>query len=379
MRPIIALSLALGLVSMTASKAQAQTAPDPSVFGPNAVGVTQVTLNARHHGTTPLRGLMWYPATPGQEGEPFVYLEDDALGSLVFTAIEDAQVAESDAPSPAVVFSHGNGGLSYQSVFLTEQLASHGFVVISVDHPGNTMFDYEGASIVTGIVTRPLDVSAQIDHLELLNRQIDSPFKGRIDLDAIGVSGHSYGGYTALVSAGAEVSFQSFQRACAGGGDPLACEVMDVAEARGYGANRAMDLSDPRLKAAVPMAPWVRPVIANGMGNIAIPSQMQGGERDDTCPVDTMVRPAFEAAQSPTAFLNIFDAGHYGWTDICELEADFEDCSPPFIDIDLGHTLINTYAISFFKVHLEGDERYNSYLSQTYAAGFSDLLSYETR
>ncbi len=39
---------------------------------------------------------------------------------------------------PLVIYSHGNGGLRYVSAFLTEHLASHGFVVMAPDHTGNT-------------------------------------------------------------------------------------------------------------------------------------------------------------------------------------------------------------------------------------------------
>ena len=44
-----------------------------------------------------------------------------------------------DGPYPLIVFSHGNGGLGVQSFFLTEYLASHGYVVVCPDHTGNSL------------------------------------------------------------------------------------------------------------------------------------------------------------------------------------------------------------------------------------------------
>src|SRR5262249_27794141 len=42
---------------------------------------------------------------------------------------------------PLVAFSHGYGGHRRQSTFLCTHLASHGYVVVSADHAGNTVLD----------------------------------------------------------------------------------------------------------------------------------------------------------------------------------------------------------------------------------------------
>src|SRR5262245_4059584 len=46
-----------------------------------------------------------------------------------------------DGPHPLVLFSHTSRGHRRQSTFLTSHLASHGYVVGSVDHVGNTATD----------------------------------------------------------------------------------------------------------------------------------------------------------------------------------------------------------------------------------------------
>ena len=42
---------------------------------------------------------------------------------------------------PVVIFSHGKGGLRQQSTFYTAVLASHGYVVVSPDHEGDTIVE----------------------------------------------------------------------------------------------------------------------------------------------------------------------------------------------------------------------------------------------
>ena len=61
-------------------------------------------------------------------------------------AVRDARLRDADAPAagwPLIVFSHGSGGMRNGYVFLTEMLASHGYIVMAADHgpaPQNSPF-----------------------------------------------------------------------------------------------------------------------------------------------------------------------------------------------------------------------------------------------
>src|SRR5262249_6011106 len=112
---------------------------------------------------------------------------------------------------PLVVFSHGYGGHRRQSTFLCTHVASHGYLVAACDHTGNTVFDVAqqaitarsgralqgfGDTLRTFAAARPADVGA------LLDRLLDglAGDLGRlVDRDRIGMSGHSFGGWTTLV------------------------------------------------------------------------------------------------------------------------------------------------------------------------------------
>src|SRR5688572_32039437 len=72
---------------------------------------------------------VWYPAAAREQ--PMAYSR--ATGGFMGSVAQDAPAA--DCPRvPLVLFSHGLGGCALQSLFLTEELARHGYVVAAPDH-----------------------------------------------------------------------------------------------------------------------------------------------------------------------------------------------------------------------------------------------------
>ena len=113
---------------------------DASSVGPYGVGVTTVAFTDPRGKALEME--IWYPAqTWGTE----------ASGA----AERDRMLEPSGAPYPLVAFSHGSQGIRYQSPFLMEHLASHGFVVVSPDHPRNTFLDEDPSAMVDVLVERP--------------------------------------------------------------------------------------------------------------------------------------------------------------------------------------------------------------------------------
>ncbi len=133
-------------------------APDASDWGPFPVGVTTLyltdterTLEDGSPRVVPVE--VWYPAATSQGAlrsyavadfvpEERLKLEDidpDTLPWLTSSSLDEAGPDTAHGPYPLVVFSHGNGGMRLQSLFFTEYLASHGYVVAAPDHMGNTL------------------------------------------------------------------------------------------------------------------------------------------------------------------------------------------------------------------------------------------------
>jgi predicted dienelactone hydrolase len=208
----------------------------PVPTGRYAVGTTTIDLldNSRTElcdpSTTSSRELVvrvWYPAI-AINAVKSPYLEDarlipsgvfSHLGAIVTNAVRDAPMVATAVPFPVVIYSPSWGGFKTDNTFGTEELASHGFVAIGLEHPcsvpialypngrviySNLSADYTSSDAA---MTKFLSVAAQQLALRtqdvrfILDRlpQIAANrlFTGNLDLDKIGIFGHSFGGAVA--------------------------------------------------------------------------------------------------------------------------------------------------------------------------------------
>ena len=125
---------------------------------------------------------------------------------------------------PLIIFSHGAGGSKDSFSYLSRFWASCGYVCIHPTHFGSdvSILQKIGLQALLEITNdpelysqRPQDISFIIDSLDELEQQVPQ-LKGKIDQSVIGVSGHSYGAYTAMLLAGAVIDLavgdeESFQ------------------------------------------------------------------------------------------------------------------------------------------------------------------------
>ncbi|MCC6803728.1 MAG: hypothetical protein IT319_12665, partial [Anaerolineae bacterium] len=138
MKHLIVSFLALLVIGGVAPiMAQRVDAPTYGQSGAFAVGTRELTIDDP---TRPLTATLWYPALNPDDAEAVTIYR---LGLIAVTgsALRDAEVDPSGGPYPLVIFSHGNGGMRFQSLFFTERLASYGFIVMAVDHPDDTALD----------------------------------------------------------------------------------------------------------------------------------------------------------------------------------------------------------------------------------------------
>lgn len=184
-----------------------------------------------------LRVSFWYPAE-SPNGRPLRYhphpgaLAGDiaprlGLPSLVFRNLVRARTNSTREPrfsiregrSPLLLFSHGFEGTRVQSTYEFESLASHGYVIASIEHTyaavGTVLPDGRRAisggraliantvSIVRLIELWAADAKFVLDRLHALPAgDASDTLSGHLQLDRIGYFGHSLGGVTAATVVG---------------------------------------------------------------------------------------------------------------------------------------------------------------------------------
>lgn len=136
-----------------------------------------------------------------------------------FRTVEGAAVSGTQPKYPVLLFSPGVRSTRYQSMTIIEELASSGYIVVGIDHPyTSSKVDFpDGRSVlyrpgpeyptsaaqykanVTGIDIRSEDARFVLDTLTEWNSgtgDADKLLRGKLDLDRVGIFGHSYGGAT---------------------------------------------------------------------------------------------------------------------------------------------------------------------------------------
>jgi predicted dienelactone hydrolase len=207
---------------------------------------------------------------------------------------------------PVIIFSHGLGGSREGYAYLGESWAQSGYVSVHLTHQGSDTAAVVGGAIKNGnaldaaqnaafdlnnSVNRIRDVSFAIDKLAEMNK--DAPWKGKLDLDRIGMAGHSFGGSTTMLLIGQQPGI-----ALAG--------------------NLLKDVKvDPRIKAAIPMsAPAaLGRDLDKAYGSISVPTLMMTGTLDDS-PIGpgTLAKDRkapFEHMPHSDRYLLIFEGGDH--------------------------------------------------------------------
>ena len=188
-----------------------------AVRGEHTVGMQQLVINE----TGALSAVMWYPAiNADNQNESMTYSYPAKMGENFMVqfatyqgeSIENAPFNQPDNPYPLVILSPGFGMGATAYGWLAEHLASYGFVVISPEH--QEYFDGELNGLWQSVITRPQDILTVLDYVDT-ETQSEGLFETVIDEDKVAVVGHSYGGYTTLAAAGAQIDTAYFREHCA--------------------------------------------------------------------------------------------------------------------------------------------------------------------
>jgi predicted dienelactone hydrolase len=189
--------------------------------------------------------------------------------------------------------------------YLTENLASKGYIVVAIDHMESTFRD--AAGFASTLLNRSKDILFVLEEMGKLN-QNDPFFKGKIDVNNTGLIGYSMGGYGVLNVAGAGYSDRSLVMfgMLANGSDALKERI---------GSNEAYIKSlDSRIKAVVALAPWgmERGVWDSiSLQGLKTPTFFVSGDQDDISGHEKGVKAIFNGAiNAPRYLLTYKNARH---------------------------------------------------------------------
>lgn len=275
----------------------------------NQVDILNSGPGAKAHYDRPLKVEFWYPAL-SVEGEEEMVIYEEVLGNandekrplipFTFTgrAHRDATPDLSEGPFPLLIVSHGYTGSRLLFTYLTENLASKGYVVAAIDHTESTFRDAGGFN--STLLNRSLDVLFVLDEIERLGNQPGHFLSGLVDVAQTGLIGYSMGGYGVLNVAGAGYSAQAVQFFSGMSGGSAALN----GRTAGHPAFEAS--IDPRIKAVVALAPWgmERGIWdAAGLAGIKIPSFFIAGSEDDISGYEGGVKAIYDGAVNAERYL----------------------------------------------------------------------------
>ena len=268
--------------------------PELSDAGEFPVGVTtRKVKNAQApslFGNTPAeRSLtleIWYPSA--QTGEPSFYENVTRSGKVFRVAAQasrDSAVRPQQEGYPVVVLSHGYTGYRTIMYYLGEHLASHGYVVIGIDHTDSTNQDVDFAQapfagFPSTLFNRSRD---QLFALDAVSQMKD--FKRVVNHQVAGLIGYSMGGFGAVSTVGGCYAFSPAQAGqFTGVSDENLLPIVQARLNSCAGGKASTKEVDPRWKAMVALAPWGgqwQLFSPSSLEEIQVPVLYVGGEHDD--------------------------------------------------------------------------------------------------
>jgi len=340
---------ALTLACSSGDEGSDEPTVDVTVRGAYQVGIRTSSLTYTPEGLNSersLRVVVWYP-TNATEGDRGPYL---GLGEALF----DAPLVE-ERQFPILLYSHGTTSFAECAYDLMEFFASHGFVVASADHSGDTTADRDTPRTTEMFVQRPQDVSALLDWLYALPS--DDPLSGRLTED-VALAGHSYGGWNVFATVGADYNDDVID-GCESDSSGALCSNMTPE----FATILKTGFKDERFKVVIPMAPGNASLVGpSGLDNVDIPILLMTSTLDRNNPNDVDGDPYWAAMNREDALrVNYDKGGHHSYILTCELSPVIAlenggGCEDANTDFRTLLEATNVYSMAFTRYHLFGDQ-----------------------
>ncbi|WP_424004328.1 alpha/beta hydrolase family protein [Maribacter sp. IgM3_T14_3] len=264
----------------------------------------------------PITIEVWYPASVGADAKTVVYDEvmgtrGDSLRPLTPFTFKGRSYRDAEALKgtkfPLVVVSHGYVGSRFLMTYLTENLASKGYIVAAIDHTDSTFKDAN--AFQSTLLNRPKDIRFVINEMEKLGAKgSKNKIEGLVDANNTAIIGYSMGGYGVLNVGGAGYSagLGQFFTGMTGGSTAISVNTAGNAEYE--------KLADARIKAIVAFAPWgmERGVWdVEGLKGLKTPTFFIAGSEDDISGYEKGIKAIYEGAINADRYLLTYQSARH--------------------------------------------------------------------
>ena len=363
---------------------QRYDAPELAAYGKYSIGVRTLKvvnpkqinileLNANQPKPTPLpiydRPLtleVWYPAIKESSGDTVLnaYIRDGKqLVELHGKAVRNAKPTGDSTRFPLVIISHGYPGNRFLMAHLAENIASKGYVVVSIDHTDSTYRTQ--AAFASTLVNRPLDQLFVLEKIAQLSKDKTSFLYELVDANNTALIGYSMGGYGALINAGAGLTEQAVK---SDQGVPFGILAQHQSGVKG-------DV-DERIKTVVAFAPWgmnYHMFSNETLQGVKVPMMLVAGSQDDVSGYENGVRAIWKGITKVERVLLTFEnANHNAGAVMPAPEESYVfdqvlgiNVSMHYLDAVWDNTRMNNIAQHFVSAwlakYLKGDADMHSY------------------
>jgi predicted dienelactone hydrolase len=297
------------------------------------------TLRIADASGRPIQLDVWYPARAAEQAHSYNF----GMGSVA----QGAAVAGDRLP--VILLSHGSMGAASNYSWIAEPLARHGYVVLGVSHFGE--------SPAFGPATmNPANVAHFGDRTRDINAALDytiskSAYASHIDPHRLGALGHSSGGATVLMLAGAPFAMADMRTYCA------QSRAVDKGCQYPIGASSSSDQapvpSPLPIKALAVMDPAAGPGFTQaGLRALKTPALVIGSVDDDFLPFAAHAGRVSDMLGSAEMVRLAGGEGHFVYVDRCNLPINvmgLKLCADrDGVDRDATHAKLVPQILSFF-------------------------------
>jgi predicted dienelactone hydrolase len=299
---------------------------------------------------------------------------EDLTRDRIFPVELYLPLKKSNQPLPLVVISHGLGSDLTTFAYLAKHLASHGFAVAVPEHPGSSARQIE--ALLSGLdnnvtppqelVDRPLDIKFLLDTLA-------RNFGDKIDTNHVGMIGQSFGAYTTLALAGAELNWQTLGRDCPNLDNSwnlswlIQCLALQIPS-----TINETKLQDDRITAAIAINPLVSAVFGQkNLSKIKLPIMLISGSADPITPALPEQIDPFTWLTTRNKYLVLLKGGTH-FSTLNESAGSIpvpEQAIGP--DPKIAQNYIKQLGLAFFSRYIKQQPLYDDYLNAEYGAVIS--------